>query len=230
MHDATAMQRRIGSRYKIICFSGIDGSGKSAHARRLFYELEAAGVKCKYKWLRSPHLLTFFPMAFYKLRDSKEKRDSTTSGRDGSVKSRIKANRFIATAWALIVFVDSFLSMVTNVYLPALFSYTLILDRFAIDTLLDVAISLKKEELIFSTTGRMFLNLVPRNSVVLIFDVGEALAASRRGTHEVENLSRRRALYRRLSQISHWNVISTEAPFPDVHDRVLELVSQVALK
>ena len=219
------MQRR-NMRNRVICFSGIDGSGKTAHARLLFEELEAAGTKCQYKWLRYPHFLALLPLAIYEPRNFKGKPSPAIAPEKIFIKSQIKVSRPVTTVWALILFVDSLLSMARNVYLPVLLNYTLIVDRFAIDTLLDIALDLREEGLIFSTIGKMFLRLVPRKSVVLIFDVEKSLAASRKGSLEDESLSRKSDLYKRLGQIYHWNVISTEAPFPEVHARVLKLVNQ----
>jgi thymidylate kinase len=223
------MLANINRRNRVICFSGVDGSGKSAHARRLFNELEAAGVKCQYKWLRYPHFLALVPLALYEFRTSKARSSPGIVQQQSFMKSQVRANRLIVETWAFILFLDSFLSMARNVYLPVLFRHTLILDRFVVDTLLDIALGLKREELVFGITGKLFLKLIPRSSTIFVFDVEEGLATYRKGPLEEAYFSRKRALYRRLSQMYNWNVISTEAPFPEVHDKVLRIVTKASL-
>lgn len=214
-------------RKKVICFSGIDGSGKSTHARLVFKELKAKGINCRYRWLRYPRFFSFIPEALYSLISSTRKTGFSSSSQK-THKTPFHSSRVIINLWPLFQLVDVFLTTVKNVYLPSLVHYTLILDRCVIDTLVDIAVSLKNEKLVFGVVGRSFLKLIPNDSLVLIFDVRERIAHVRvlrkNQTEDVGALTRKRILYKSLSKTYRWNVINTDEPFREVHNKVMKLL------
>jgi len=214
-------------RKRVVCFSGIDGSGKSTHARLVFKEFEAKGINCRYRWLRYPCFFSFIPLALYGLISSIRK-TGFSSSTNKVYKTPFHASKVVIDLWPLFQLVDSFLIMMKNVYLPALFGYTLILDRCIIDTLVDIAVSLKNEKLIFGVVGKSYLKLIPSNSLVLIFDVKERNAHARvlrkNQTEDVGALARKRILYKSLSKTYRWNVIHTNETFREVHNKVMELM------
>ena len=211
-------------RKKVICFSGIDGSGKSTHARLVFKELKAKGINCRYRWLRYPRFFSFIPEALYGLISSTRKTGFSSSSHK-IYKTPFHSSKVVINLWPLFQLVDAFLIMMKNVYLPAFFGCTLILDRCIIDTLVDIAVSLKNEKLIFGVVGKSFLKLIPNNSLVLIFDVEESIAVFRKNqTDDVDTLTRKRILYKSLSKTYRWNVIYTDELFHEVHNKVIELM------
>lgn len=131
--------------------------------------------------------------------------------------------------WILIVFVDTFLSALRHVYLPTLLGYTVIVDRFAIDPLIDTVVSSlwpKNENLIFTRLGNLFVKLIPRNALVLVLDVEEGIAASRKNyTGDTRSLARSRALYRSLGKSYRWNFIYTDEPIAEVHEKIMDLMT-----
>ena len=208
---------------KAVFFCGIDGSGKSTHACMAFKDLKAKGVNCRYEWLRYPRFFSFIPLALSSLlvstREMHAPADNTTH------KGPFHSNKVIIRLWILFQLIDAFLSMLKNVYLPVLVGYTLIIDRCVIDTLIDVAVSLRNEKLIFSVMGRSFLKIIPNNSLVLIFDLKESVAALRKDSNGgVDTLRRKRMHYRSLSKIYCWNIISTDEPLSKVHIKVMKLI------
>jgi len=212
---------------KVICFSGIDGSGKSLHARLVLRELSAGRARCKYKWLRYPRFFSMLPLTVSHLLHLRERGDLSPTSHEPST-NRLMASRTIGTLWMFIVFVDTFLSSVRHIYLPSLSGYTLVVDRFAVDPLIDIvvhSVAPKNESLVFSALGKLFAKLIPRNSLVLVLDIEEGAAAARK-KHPADSHStaRSRALYRSLARIHGWNLIRTDRPIAQVHDEIMKLV------
>jgi len=213
-------------RKKVICFSGIDGSGKSTHAHLMFEELRAKGINCRYRWLRYPRFFSLILEALYSPISSTGKTGSSSSSHRTH---EAPSNKVIVDLWFLFQLVDTYLVMLKNVYLPTLFGYTLILDRCAIDTLIDIAVSLRKEKSVFGVVGKSFLKLIPNNSLVLVFDTKVDIVVFRKKqTDNIDTLSRKRVLYRSLSKMYCWNVISTCELFPEVHSKIMKLVQSSA--
>lgn len=212
--------------WKVICFSGIDGSGKSLHARWVFKELKAEGIKCKYKWLRYPNFFSLIPLALFHLFNP------TKTTRPISDATQFQTSTVVCTLWPLFQFVDTLLFTTRHVYLPALFGYTLILDRFVVDTLVDIAFSLRSKKLISSKMGKLFIRIIPKNSLVLNFDVEESLALSRKkDISEIDSLAIRRKFYKLMSKTFLLKVISTDKSFLEVHSEVMNFVrSHMQLK
>jgi dTMP kinase len=210
-------------RKKVICFSGIDGSGKSTHAHMLFRELCAKGIDCRYRWLRHPRFLSLIPEALRSL--MKLAGDTGSSSSQKKRETPFHSNQAIVDLWFLLQLTDAYLVMLKNVYLQTLLGRTLVLDRCPIDTLIDIAVSLKKERFIFGAVGKSFLRLIPNNSLVLVFDTEIETALFRKNqTDDVDLLSRKRVLYRSLSKMYRWNLISTCDLFLEVHGEVMKLV------
>jgi len=211
---------------KVICFSGIDGSGKSSHARLMLKELRAEGINCRYRWLRYPRFFSLIPEALYHLVGSTGKNESSFSS--AKTYNAFHSNNAIIDLWLFFQWVDTFLITLKNVYLPTLFGYTIILDRCAIDTLIDNTVSLGKEKLIFGVVGKSFLKLIPNNSLILIFDVNVGVVVFRRrqtgDVDDVDILAKKRALYMSLGKKHCWNIVSTCESFPEVHSKVMKLV------
>ena len=208
---------------KIICFSGIDGSGKSSHARLIFKELKANGIRCKYKWLRYTNFFSLIPLTLYhtyiRTPNSPKTQISFSS------ETHFQTSTVINTLWTFFQLMDALLFSARYVYLPALLGYTLILDRFIVDTLVDIAFSLKNQSLLSSKLGKLFVRIIPKNSLVMIFDVDENIAISRKNDiSEIDYLVLRRKLYHLMTETYVWQIINTHKPFDEVHDEVMEFV------
>ena len=208
---------------KIICFSGIDGSGKSSHARLILKELKAEGIRCKYKWLRYTHFFSLIPLNLYHAYMRTPNSPITTTS--FSSETNFQTSTVVSNLWTFFQLVDALIFSARYVYLPALLGYTLILDRFIVDTLVDIAFSLKNKSLLSSKLGKLFIRIIPKDSMVLIFDVDESIALSRKSDiSETDSLVIRRELYHLMTETYFWQIINTRKSFLEVHNEVKEFV------
>jgi thymidylate kinase len=113
------------------------------------------------------------------------------------------------------------------IFLPQHFYDVIIFDRSPIDTLVDIIadtrLSVGRE-----TFQKLFLSLLPRNSVVIILDINEEIALARkRDILGKFYLSVRRGIYLKLAQLYRWYVISTNGSFETSTHSVESIISRM---
>jgi thymidylate kinase len=85
----------------------------------------------------------------------------------------------------------------------------IIFDRSPIDTLVDI-IADTRSSIETGILQKLFLSLLPRNSVVIILDIAEEIALTRkRDIPGKSYLSVRRRIYLKLAELYRWHVILT---------------------
>ena len=212
---------------RAIVLSGIDGSGKSTHARKLAQELEHQGKPVRYLWMRGygRTLLSFPLLVLCRILKITEVK---------TLKNGIKVSLYkfyehkpLRFLWPWLQFVDSLLFSILLVYRPLLFSKdVIILDRSVIDTLVDV-IADTHAPIAFQSFQRFLLALLPKNSLVVIFDVREEIAMVRKkDVLCVEYLTSRRGLYKHLAAGYGWRLAATEEKFEITHKIFAPIMDQ----
>lgn len=211
---------------RIVCFIGIDGSGKTAHARELLSEIEKSGRKCKYVWFREPFFFSFpFICVCRVLRFSKIIR----SANNYTYTQREYKTRPISIVWPWIRFVDLVIWMVGSVCIPAIFGFHVICDRFVHDILIDTIFDIGNAELPRTRIGQLMMKTVPQPSLIVLLDIDEQIAFKRkRDIPNVEYLVTRRKLYNLLASHLAIRTVNTDRPFPVVHKEVQALASSGA--
>lgn len=212
---------------RTIVLSGIDGSGKSAHALKLSQELKHQGKPVRYLWMRGygRTLLSFPLLVLCRILKITEVR-TLNNGIKVSL-YRFYEHKPLRFLWPWVQLVDSLLFSIWLVYCPLLFSKdVIIMDRSVIDTLVDV-IADTHAPIAFQSFQRFLLALLPKNSIVVIFDVCEEVAMVRKkDIFCVEYLTSRRGLYKRLAAGYGWKIAPTEEKFEIVHKIFASLIDQ----
>lgn len=208
-------------------FSGIDGSGKSAHARKLADELISYGKSVKYLWMRGQGRIFFsFPLLTLcrLLRITKVHR----------LKSGIRISEYLFHAykplcllWPWLQLIDSLIYSVTHVYVHLFLSSSfIIVERSVIDTFVDVLADVHNP-FGLEILHKLFLALLPKNSLIIILDSDEKVALSRKeDILHIDYLRVRRRLYKSLQRRYGWHLVSTEPKFEAVHDLLMKLTEK----
>lgn len=205
--------------------AGVDGSGKSSHARMLIEKL-GRYRRVKYLWMRGKGrtLLSFPLLVLCRLLGITRVRVL----KDGIRFSEYpfyayKPLRFL---WPWLQLVDSLIYTAILIHLPRVHSYDiLIIDRSVVDTLVDVVADVHFP-LGLQMLQTLFLSLLPKDSLVIVLDVAEEVAIGRK--KDIPNkryLSVRRRAYRFLAREYNWYVLSTEEEFDVAHNILLKIVA-----
>jgi dTMP kinase len=208
-----------------VCFIGIDGSGKTSHAKTLVKSLKRKGIKCKYVWGRwTPFLLKPFEILLKKFYLKSKKIDCNNYDEYVREKRRIIGNYKLALIWEYLVLLDYCIQVLLKVRLPLLLGKTIICDRYIYDTLVDLTIDFdfSGEEAGEIFTSR-FLSLFPKPSLILLLDVPEAVACKRKGDLGLMNyLVDRRKTYLEVSQVLQAVVLDNSKNFFEIQETIMD--------
>lgn len=215
-------------RSKIFVFSGIDGSGKSLHATKLVYDLKKMGVSSKYLWLRGRGRVFFsLPLLVISRLFNITKVYALKTGYKTSIYP-FNAYPPIALIWPWLQLIDALITHVFWVLFSSPFNEILVLERGVIDTYVDVSCDIGHENVLFQ---KLILALIPRRSQVVIFDVDEEIAITRKkDILNIEYLQARRLIYKKLQRQYGWNIITTENDFDKVHQSLNVLLKTLNLQ
>ena len=151
--------------YRYIIFSGIDGCGKSTQIKMLNTYLESVGINSKVVWLRSPHLFTS-PLNFLCriLGMTTYDKENNLFFRDYS-KSKI-----IRKIYPSLQYLDMVLYF-TKIKLSRKRQGILLLDRFTLDTFVDIVLESSRQDLLGSKINHRFVNMIPQDSICFCYNI-----------------------------------------------------------
>lgn len=168
------------SRGKFICFTGIDGSGKTLQAERLVESLKARGIPCVYTWCRyNPRILK--PLNdLAKLLIGRRKGGSEYSGYTSSKKG-IFRKPVIGWIWlniSLLEYLRQARSCITKLMRVGA---NLVCDRYLYDMLADVAINFDhNDDRLMQLTRHPVVRRFPKPDMVFFLDVPPEVAWARK--------------------------------------------------
>jgi len=192
----------------LVYFIGIDGSGKTAHARRLVQELRSMGIHCKRVNLTGNVFepLSVVPRSLAEF----------AIHRFGSNNHVAKATLFL---YELARYLELSLEAWIRVLLPTKLGIVVVCDRYLLDPLVEMWVAglsgLEKR------IGRRYLNAV-RLARLIMLDINETTSLSRKNDiPSLEFLRIRRNAYQHLARLLGVPVVSTDTSFEEAHARIL---------
>jgi thymidylate kinase len=194
--------RMTPSHLRLICLTGIDGSGKTTLALRLSEHLRANGYNVHY--VHGIHFVVLLrpikklaQMLF--MRDTDEYADYI---RYRNVKlTASRRHRSLAAVYAAVWFVDYCLQAFRRVTLPIMSGKIVVADRYIYDLLLNIALATGYPFNLLCRLLPFFFIFNPKPDVVFVMDTPEEIALSRKSdVHSIEYLRERRSQYLMLAQ------------------------------
>ncbi len=187
----------------LICFTGIDGSGKTTHAKASIDYLTREGHRSTYVWAaHRPVLSYFFYAATRFLGFWKHAHDDRF--KDPLELAPTKIRQRINPLWLLFLYIDFQAIALIKVRIPLILGRIVVSDRYVYDLVMELLLLNQ-----YSTGfGQVLLRTVPKPDVTFLMDVPERIARSRHG-RPIEYLAKRRSMYLKLARAWKFVVLDT---------------------
>jgi len=200
---------------KLIVLSGIDGVGKSTHAKKLIEDLEMLGVDCEYVHLEFSDWIIKLKEFFRKLIKMKKYVEIKTLG--SNEQEELSTLRVVTTISY------RFLSCWTKIVPLKLRRKCIVADRYAYGSLLTLM------GLGYTQSWIRKINyLFPQPDITLILDAPASVVYKRKSDvkeHPIEYYAHLRELYLKLAKLLNLTVIDSTRDFKFVHQLILKTIS-----
>lgn len=190
----------------IVCFTGIDGSGKTSHARLLQIRMEKIGFPCKYAWCRWPLGLSS-PFHFVVRKTL------------GYEKEEYRFCKPLLSIFRWLIFLDFVINIIFKIRIPLFRGYYVIVDRYVYDVIAD----LKRWGFDGRFNGlfvQLLIKMNPVPYITFLIDVPPNLAFSRKKEISVNDLVTYDKIFRSLATQFGFRRISN-INFTEAHNQIL---------
>ncbi len=185
------------SRAIFICFTGIDGSGKTTQAKLLVDWMKGHEIACKYVWNRyEPQMLKPFLLIVKKIFMHERSEPSRHTKKNMLVKHSL-----FAIIYLYFLLIDYFLQIYKRVTLPLLLGTSVICDRYIYDTIVDIALIFNYPSEQMNKLLAKSFKFVSHPDLVFLVDTPENIAYQRKDDiPSLDYLIQRREIYQKIAK------------------------------
>ena len=200
--------------------TGIDGIGKTTQVDLL--EKRLANQRTHRVWLRFPIVFSL-PLLVYARLAGFTRYETFDGVRVGAWEFHRSA--LLRTLLPITQYLDTVLLSVGRVRIPLLLGRTLLFERYALDVLVDAMVATGRANLHQGHLGRLFIQLVPRNTHIVIMDAPVDQVRQRRPDLKRDAVMESRALaYADIARHRGYTVIRADQTIGDVETSIREAV------
>lgn len=192
----------------LICFTGVDGSGKTSHAKRLLEFLQEKGYSGNYTWAGSrPVFLYLFLGATRVLGYWKTVKKGDWM--DPLEKAPLEIRERLGALYRLLLYVDFEITTSLKIRIPLYSGKIVICDRYVYDLIMELMLS----NLYTSKYGKLLLRTTPCPRKVFFADAQLDIIIQRRPDSNRQRVLAKRNVYRKLAQALGFRIINTQTTF-----------------
>jgi thymidylate kinase len=212
----------------LICFCGIDGSGKSSHAALLRAALDECEIPNRPVWMRGGYS-PFVTWLKARLRGAGA---GVPEVGDASGKLRVYRQPRTRLLWGWMVAIEQIVQALLAVRVPRWLGTTLVAERYVPDTLADLSERFDDDSFSQSLPGRLMRWLCPRPDLIVFLDVSGREAFVRKPDDWSEEiLEERRRRYRSvLATLPGVRVLDAHRSLDDLLRETIDLGLQTVLE
>jgi dTMP kinase len=187
----------MGHKNLLVCFTGIDGSGKTTMSKELVRFLNEKGFRFKYVYARlnpfiSRPLILIGRWIFLRKKDIFKDYSGYADMKRKAIKKHILLSKF----YQKILLLDYFFQVVFKVKFPLVFGESIVCDRYVYDTIINDLLTEfnSKSDVVNLLNGCLYF--FPKPDIIFLIDVPEEIALRRKNdVPSIEYLKERRKMY-----------------------------------
>lgn len=207
---------------RIIYCCGPDGSGKSTYLRDIDAYLKNQGYITTNVWIRSPKILCK-PLMVYCHLTGLTKYQEINGCRYGT--HSFEKSPLVKKLYPILQLIDFKIKWHYISTFKIKKADFVLLDRFVLDTLVDIMVSTKRLNLHETRIGSLFLNMLPKTAVTMLFIASPQIIRKRKlDTVYDGNLELKVRLFNDLGRILGIHIIDNDRPYLQVRTEVLQLI------
>jgi len=192
---------KLRKRGFLICFMGIDGSGKTTLARILLSILKSEAINAKYVWGAYDVILLRPLISLLKIRSNGRKKVLPDGARFQNSMRRNPIRGVIGSLYKSLVLLEYQFEIFFKINFPLMLGTNIVCDRYVSDTVINLAVNVGYSQDEFKQLFRMVMSRCPKPNLVFFVDVPEEVAYSRKNDiPSLKYLKKRRQLYTILAK------------------------------
>lgn len=211
----------------LICFTGIDGAGKTTLSKALVEVLKKRGINCKYVYGRfqpfiSKPLILIGKKLF--LKESNVFNDYNTYL--NKKRLIIKKFKFLFLIYWCIILLDYCLQLIFKIRIPLILGKIIICDRYVYDTVInDFAIDMNYSIDKVKSLIKKLLHIAPKPTLTFLIDVPEEIAFHRKDDiPSIELLKEIRKIYLEVGKEERMIFLDGNKPKFEIQQDIVKIV------
>ncbi len=230
-HSLAGIKRRLPFRSQrplLITLSGVDGSGKTAHAETLTQALRECELSAHIVWSRGgSSALTDLVISLVKpFIKPHADLDVVSSTRQAKVsrKSAWLSRPLLRAGWTHLVALDLLLTYWLKIAWPLFRGRIVVSDRYLYDALVELAALTGQPEITKHWTARLLRALCPRPTLAYLLDVAPRRALERKPDETLDFLEKQADIYQHIAVAWGMQVVDSNGDFGAVTDAITHQV------
>ena len=214
----------------LICFTGIDGSGKTTLSKALVEALNKNGVKCMYVYGRlEPFILKPLIMIGRKLFLRGKDMFKEYVEYSNTKREVMKRNSFLSWIYKNILLFDYSLQLLFKVRLPLMLGKNIVCDRYVYDTVItDLSVDMYYSTSEIRDLIKRFFYIIPTPDLVFLIDLPEEIAFQRKNdTPSIEYLREIRNIYFDVGKEEGMVILDGSKNLNEIQHRAVEVVQEL---
>ena len=201
---------KINKKNFFICFTGIDGSGKTTLSKMLVNEMNENGIITKYVWCGWRRFEFFLVRPLISIIKSVGRRFHQNRDSESNTLARVDN-----PVYSYLVLIDYFFTCITKIGIPLLIGQNIICDRYVYDLIVDLWQN-------HTMTQKIVLNLLPKPDLIFLVNLSEEIAYRRKDDiPSLEFLKKRKNLYLEMAKKFDMTVLDGSFELGDLRNIIV---------